>query len=151
MQHAHNLQHRVEVMAFCEWDYREPEVLQCIHCSRKIFTSSRQVRTFCPVNPGNRPVMVAAEQPGLDGPGSHLKAMLAGWPFYITAVPGCPCNEHAAKMDAWGPDGCEQRIDEIVEWLQLEATRRGLPFSAFAAKLLVRRAIAKARRARPPS
>lgn len=138
-------------MAFCEWNHKTPGLLECMHCGRKIFTSSRHVRTVCAVNPDRRPVAFAAEQALPDGPGSQLKAMLSGWPFYITTIPGCPCNEHAKQMDAWGPDVCEQRLNEIVAWLQLEATGRGLPFSTLAAKLLVRRAIAKARRARPPS
>jgi len=31
-------------------------------------------------------------------------------------MPHCEaCLELAAKMDAWGPEGCEQRLDEIVE------------------------------------
>ncbi len=80
------------------------------------------------------------------GPGGHMKAMLAGWPFRIVATPTCPCNAHARQMDAWGPDECIARMDEIVGWLRAEAERRGLPFSDTAARLLVRRAIWKARK-----
>ena len=28
-------------------------------------------------------------------------------------------------MNAWGPAGCRQHLDEIVEWLVDEANRRG--------------------------
>ena len=42
------------------------------------------------------------------GPGTELKKLLAGWPFYITASPDCSCNRVAGEMDVWGPDGCEQ-------------------------------------------
>jgi predicted Fe-S protein YdhL (DUF1289 family) len=80
------------------------------------------------------------------GPGTELKKMLSGWPFYIEATPTCPCNRHAATMDEWGCDGCENRIDEIVEWLRLEASKRRLPFSTGAAKILIRRAISRARK-----
>lgn len=85
-------------------------------------------------------------QTGVQGVGAHLKALLAGWPFRITATPGCPCNAMAVQMDAWGPDGCEQRMDEIVAHLRDQAAARGLPFLDAAGRLLVRRAIANARR-----
>lgn len=80
------------------------------------------------------------------GPGGHLKAMLSGWPFRITATPTCPCNAHARRMDEWGPDECLRRLDEIVGWLRAEAEGRKMPFSDAAARLLVRRAIWKARK-----
>lgn len=135
-------------MGLCEWRHTSGQI-ECIHCGRVVRTSSRTAGMICPKN--DAPFLVPAPNRSAGGPGTELKAMLSGWPFYITALPGCPCNEHAKQMDAWGPDVCEQRINEIVAWLQLEATGRGLPFSTLAAKLLVRRAIAKARRARPPS
>jgi hypothetical protein len=52
-------------------------------------------------------------------------------------------------MDAWGPDECArpERIDEVVAVMREEAKSRGLPFLDAAGRLLVRRAIANARRA----
>jgi hypothetical protein len=54
----------------------------------------------------------------------------------------------AAQMDAWGPDGCErpERINEVVAVMRAEAEARGLPFVDLAGRMLVRRAIANARR-----
>jgi hypothetical protein len=51
-------------------------------------------------------------------------------------------------MDAWGPEECSkpERIDEVVQVMREEATARGLPFLDIAGRLLVRRAIANARR-----
>jgi hypothetical protein len=51
-------------------------------------------------------------------------------------------------MDAWGPDECSkpERIDEVVAVMRDEAEARGLPFLDVAGRLLVRRAIANARR-----
>ena len=82
------------------------------------------------------------------GPGDELKTLLAGWPFYITASPDCSCNQVANQMNAWGPDECErpERIDEVVAVMRAEAEARGLPFLDVAGRLLVRRAIANARR-----
>jgi hypothetical protein len=52
-------------------------------------------------------------------------------------------------MDAWGCDECErpERIEEVVAVMREEATARGLPFLDLAGRLLVRRAIANARKA----
>lgn len=80
------------------------------------------------------------------GPGTELKRALAGWPFYITSSATCPCNAMAMQMDAWGPDGCEERIDAIVGHLRTQAQDRGLPFVDAVGRLLVRRAIRNARR-----
>lgn len=88
----------------------------------------------------------AAVPPAPLGPGGHLKAMLAGWPFRIAATPSCPCNAHARQMDEWGPGECLRRLDEIVGWLAEAAKERKAAFSAAAARLLVKRAIWKARR-----
>jgi hypothetical protein len=80
------------------------------------------------------------------GPGTELKKLLAGWPLYITASPDCSCNARAAEMDRQGVEWCEANIDTIVGWLREQATARGLPFLDVAGRMLVRRAIANARR-----
>ena len=51
-------------------------------------------------------------------------------------------------MDAWGPDECSkpERIYEVVAVMRAEAEARGLPFLDLAGRVLVRRAIANARR-----
>jgi len=51
-------------------------------------------------------------------------------------------------MDAWGPDECSkpERIDEVVAVMRSEAAARGLPFLDAVGRMLVRRAIANARR-----
>jgi hypothetical protein len=51
-------------------------------------------------------------------------------------------------MDRNGCDWCARNIDTIVGWLREEASRRGARvFFEPAARMLVRRAIAKARQA----
>ncbi len=83
------------------------------------------------------------------GPGTELKKLLAGFPLYIKTTPGCKCNERAKHMDRMGCDWCEQNIDTIVGWLKEEHENRKvlLPFSENLASVLVKRAIAKARKA----
>jgi hypothetical protein len=135
-------------MGACQWRFL-PGRLECIHCGRVIHTKTRIVRAACPVNQADDRVVIQAGVSSA-GPGTEMKKLLAGWPLYITATENCPCNRHAAQMDAWGPDECERRIDEIVGWLRAEAERRGLPFAGVAGRLLVRRAISRARRHDPP-
>lgn len=78
------------------------------------------------------------------GPGTELSKIL-GW-FGIRPQGKCKCKDHAAKMDAMGPDGCEEHMETILRWLKREAKTRGMPFSETAAAVLVRMAIANARR-----
>jgi hypothetical protein len=85
----------------------------------------------------------------ISGPGTELKKLLAGWPFYLTSSPDCLCNARADAMDRReqdSPGWCEANIDTIVGWLREQAEARGLPFLEIAAKMLVRRAIRNARR-----
>jgi len=81
--------------------------------------------------------------PPKHGPGCHLKRILS-WAF-IRSRRGCRCDERATQMDAWGPDECERRIDEILGWLQEEANDRGMPFIKLTARLAVKAAIAASR------
>jgi hypothetical protein len=77
------------------------------------------------------------------GPGTELKLMLRR--MFITPRSTCKCDERARMMDEWGPDGCEEHFDEIVEWLEEEGRKRYLPFAKYGAQILVRKAIARAR------
>jgi hypothetical protein len=134
-------------MGACQWKHGQGR-LECVHCGKVVHTRSRSVRSNCPVNQATETVWAQA---GLvnSGPGTELKKLLAGWPLYIAATENCPCNRHAAEMDAWGADGCAARQDQIVGWLRVEAERSGLPFADVAGRLLVRRAIRNARKKSP--
>jgi len=78
-------------------------------------------------------------------PGTELRSILGR--FGLTASGDCKCRSRAALMDANGCDWCEANIEEIAGWLRESAADRGLPFVDMAARLLVRRAIANARKA----
>lgn len=83
----------------------------------------------------------AVSRPGV---GTELKGLLRR--LGITPTANCACNFRAAIMDARGIDWCEENLDTIVGWLREEAEKRGLPFVDVAGRLIVRRAIAAARR-----
>ena len=80
----------------------------------------------------------------MHGPGTQLHELLARWG--IKASEGCSCRGRMIQMNKWGIDGCEKNIETIVEWLKQEASKRRLPFAASLGRMLVRRAIANARR-----
>lgn len=56
----------------------------------------------------------------IDDPIDHETASaLAG-----VVKPGCGgCQELAMQMDAWGPDGCESHIDEIIDGIRRRASQ----------------------------
>lgn len=77
------------------------------------------------------------------GPGCQLSRSLAWWG--IRDDGSCGCRSFAAQMDAWGPDECWRRIEEIVEHLREAAGKKGMPFLATAARIMVGRAIEAAK------
>lgn len=119
--------------------------LVCEHCGRVAFNASVRRNcsaSDCSSHPGAITATIAAA-----GPGTELHALLGR--FGLTASGDCKCTSRAAYMDrmeAEQPGWCEANIDEIVGWLRESAAERGLPFLDVAARLLVKRAIANARR-----
>lgn len=103
------------------------------------------VGTWSPRQTDGVPRAVSTRLQG--GPGTELSKLLKR--FGIEPTPTCQCRAKAAEMDAWGPDECEkpERIEEVLAVMREEAKARGLPFLDVAGRLLIRRAIANARRA----
>ncbi|MFN7891383.1 MAG: hypothetical protein ACK5OC_13915 [Pirellula sp.] len=77
------------------------------------------------------------------GPGTELKKLIS-W-FYSPDKKKCKCATRIAKMNAWGPDKCEQRMDTIVRWLKHSARIHKVPFFEPAVKLLIKKAIKNSR------
>ena len=78
-------------------------------------------------------------------PSTHLKNMLASMGIHEAA--GCQCKQIARMMDVGGPDWCEENIESIVDKMETEAKRRrSLLFTRGIAKMLIRRAVRKARK-----
>jgi hypothetical protein len=94
-----------------------------------------------------RPSPPKRQRADSSGPGTELSKLLKR--FGIEPTPTCSCRAKAAQMDAWGCDECSkpERIEEVVAVMRAEAKARKLPFLDAAARLLVRRAIANARKA----
>lgn len=89
--------------------------------------------------------IVSEPETAQSGVGFELKKILSRFGIYTTD--DCPCEKRARYMNKMGIEWCEQNIDEIVGWLREEAAKRGLPFVDMAGRMLVKRAIANARKA----
>ena len=125
-----------------ERGYTLDEVLPCV------VSQNGEEWTIDVEHPAYPRVSRLAEPPvtSAGGPGTELSKLLKR--FGINPTPTCQCRAKAQQMDQWGPDECErpERIDEVVAVMRAEAAARGLPFVDLAGRMLVRRAIANARR-----
>jgi len=86
----------------------------------------------------------------LVGPGDYLHDAICRWTGE-EQIKGCSCLGRIYQMNTWGPAGCRERINEIVEWLAEEANKRGwwryavaVPGSRYFIKRMVLGAIKKA-------
>jgi hypothetical protein len=78
------------------------------------------------------------------GPGTIITKMLKA--IGIKSEVNCSCRKHAIEMNERGNDWCEENIDTIVSWMQIEAAKRKLPFSQTVASLMIKKAIKKSRK-----
>jgi len=63
-----------------------------------------------------------------DGPGAEFELLLAT--HGITLPEDCHCRQFLQKMNAWGPDGCDERFRFIVEFWDFEFKRQQLAIDA---------------------
>jgi len=78
------------------------------------------------------------------GVGTELRKLISWLPIRKRECGSCKTLEK--RMNAWGPDGCEEYMTYILNRLERTATRRKIPFVRSVAKLLVRRAISNSRK-----
>lgn len=79
----------------------------------------------------------------IQGPGTELKKLIS-W-FYSPDKRKCKCLTRIAKMNKWGPDKCEQKMETIIRWLRHSARIHKIPFFRPAVILLIKKAIKNAR------
>jgi hypothetical protein len=140
-------------MRFCDFDN---DGLTCPACGKKAPLRTAKSNCLADLNAAEFQALIPADAKENEltvsvshGPGTELKALLAGWPFHIVSSPDCKCNQRARYMDDQGCDWCasEEGMAEIMGFLREAAEERGLPFLDVAGRMLVRRAIANARKA----
>jgi hypothetical protein len=139
-------------MRFCDFDN---DGLTCPACGKKAPSRVAKSNCLAALNAAEIQALIPADAKENEltvsvnhGPGTELKALLAGWPFRIVSSPDCKCNARARYMDEKGCDWCEspEGMAEIMGFLREAAEERGLPFLDLPARLLVKRAIHNARR-----
>ena len=79
-----------------------------------------------------------------EGPGTELKKLLS-W-FHSPPKKKCKCKDRIQKMNAWGPDKCEEKIETILRWLKHSARIHKVPYFAFAVRIVIKKAIKNARK-----
>lgn len=110
-----------------------------------------------PVTADSTPRRAAGEQDHsttanrLQGPGDYLHEMIKRWTGEDIER-GCQCKAWIDRMNAWGPSGCREHLDEIVAHMLSEAKKRGwkltgMPGAKTVAGLAVRRACRMAEKA----
>ena len=77
-----------------------------------------------------------------EGPGTELKKILS---WFVKPIPTCPCHARMRTMNEWGPDGCQARIETILDWLKDSAEKQRLPFIRPIVAIIVQKAISNAR------
>ena len=132
-------------MSLCIFEKNESGDWQCLVCRQIVPKKAvAKPRAMC----GHTPSRTTS-----DGPGTHLSRLIARFQRVLPWLDmqpheGCGCNDTARWMDQLGPDGCEAKLDVIVDRLEEEASKRKItfPFRRAAAKKLVRLAIRRARK-----
>jgi hypothetical protein len=84
------------------------------------------------------------------GPGDYLHDAILKW---VGEGPTreCGCTDRINQMNAWGAKGCKEHLEDIVDWMMAEASKRGwwalaaiLPGSRFVVRQMVLSAIERA-------
>jgi hypothetical protein len=76
--------------------------------------------------------------------GTELKKLISWFPL-INKEDCASCKSLEDKMNAWGPDVCEEKKEYILKKLWAAAKRRNLPFSKRLVTILVDQAIRNSR------
>ncbi len=80
-----------------------------------------------------------------EGCGTELKKLISWFP--IPKKTKCKsCRSLELKMNNWGPEKCQQKLQYILKKLRIAAWRRKIPFSESLAAILVEKAIRNARK-----
>lgn len=79
----------------------------------------------------------------MPGPGTEMHRMLSK--LGITPTPGCGCEKIRRQMDLHGCQWSLDNMDRVVTHMRKQAQRRKIPFSAVAARMLLKRAVKKSR------
>lgn len=128
-----------------------PTAANCQNCQRHESFDNPVVYSLCVVTlhkaglfdkVKHLPLLEKTHRPAESGPGTEL-AKLISW-FY-SPTKKCRCLTRIQKMNLWGPDKCEARIETILRWLKHSARIAKIPYFRSAARMLVIQSINRSR------
>lgn len=100
----------------CDFQINDNSLWQCIYCHYIYpIQSAKPPRRNCPKSP-NRPSENKV-------PGNRLHEILLDR-FNLDITEGCGCRKRINLMNAWGPKGCRENLDEIVAGMIAEARKQ---------------------------
>jgi len=133
-----------------------PSTEECAYCSLLKQPRSENMLTFAIAKRWTESAEVAGElfvkmkaiarkeaEAKNGGVGTELKKLIS-W-FYSPEKRKCKCATRIAKMNKWGPDKCEQKMETILRWLRHSAAIAKMPYFRPAVLLLVKKAIKNSR------
>lgn len=99
-----------------EADSDGKRVVVCTRCNYQKLTAwpVERVNHECPGKPPRK------------GPGTHLEAILRQLQIRVDG-PGCRCLEMKVQMDYWGPEGCRQNRETILNHLRKKYNEADIP------------------------
>ena len=115
----------------CGWTWKGPSPWPIRNCTKKL------------------PSLLTITEP--TGPGTELHKIIRRL-FGQEYAANCGCADMVRRMNAWGPDGCREHVDEIVDKMMLEGKSRKmlaakLPGARMVSKRVVLMAIRRSERA----
>jgi len=120
----------------------------CSSCHRpqslNFVTASMAIRALPKPLPAEHRYLLAKLDPSTVG--TELEKLISWFPA-IGRRKCKRCTSLKTKLNQWGPDKCEENMEYIVKKMKITAIRKGIPFSEFAVRALVKKAIRNARKA----
>lgn len=149
-------------MSICEFHFAEDAAgvvtATCSQCGRSVRVTNRTVVAACRASADYKQThasIVASMSARHLGAGDHLHGILRDW-LGIEPDEQCACEAMRARMNTLGPDWCEgPGMPEILETMRAEHAKRRadgrtlLPWSDYAARMLVLLACRRARASMP--
>jgi len=109
---------------------------QCLSCTRP---SRLNMYTMSLALVKNAYLDEAKLQEVIDGTSNGFGTRLHNTLGLILAdLPDCKCPGHRDILDVWTPGYIHENMDSIINWLQTEAVKRGVPFFRPFVRLLLK-------------
>jgi hypothetical protein len=131
---------------YCQFQSDDGLQHACAICGKTLQTRFRHASSRIARICSGRPLTAAPK-----GPGDYLHAMIRYWTGEDIER-DCQCEAWIDRMNAWGPAGCREHLNEIVAHMLSEAKKRGwkltgMPGAKTVVGLAVRRACRMAEKA----